>query len=491
MGKLKSLASDTIIYGASTILGRLLNWLLMPLYIRTIAKAEYGIVTDIYCIIAVALVVACLGFETGYFRFVNEENKNRLMDTLLSAVSVIGILIISSFVLFDDFLCYIIHTDISRSSSLFIASLIVVADALNSVFFAELRYYRRSVLYSILRLFQVIITVLFVLFFIFFLRNKTFFDFDFSSISDVNYILIANLIGSLSSIIYFMPSFFTRKHQFDYQILKTVSLYCIPLVGMGFFGNLNQQIEKLMLPHLVNSVDDSQVELAIYAANFKIGVLMAIFTQSFRLAFEPFFFKESSSNDKRDIYADVMKYFVYFGLIIYACVILFVPLVNQFILKPDYVRGNVIIPYVLIGQLFFGVYYSLSMWYKKIDKTYFGIIMSTVGLVVNIILNIVLVPQYGIIGAAISSLCGYFVMMMLSLILGNHYYPIPYQFTRMTIVSVLVIAFVCFVQWISESYIPRFWFIPSSLAILFIIFALLKIEGISILKILNRGKGKN
>lgn len=487
MGKLKSLVSDTVIYGASTILGRMLNWLLMPFYIRTIEKAEYGHVVDIYCVIAILLVVVTFGFETGYFRFVTNDNRNRLFDSLLSVVIGVGMLVTAVFWLFSGFFCGLIGFDDVHSSCLITACLIVLVDAINAIFFAELRYDRHSVKYSLLRFFQVVVTVAFNLYFILVLKFKTYFGYDFSQISDVQYVLIANLLGSLSSIFYFLPSYIRRIHGFDTALLREVMWYCLPLMGMGFFGVSNQEIEKLLIGKLDTSANPL-AELAVYGGNYKIGILMAIFTQSFRLAFEPFFFKESKESDKRDIYADVMKYFVYFGLFIYAGVVLFIPLIDRFILVESYWRGNVVIPVVLIGQLFFGVYYSLSMWYKKIDKTYFGLIMSVVGLSVNAALNYLLIPTYGFMGAAVSSLVGYAVMMVMSLALGNHYYPIKYQLWRMSFMTVGVIAFVELVRWFTEAYMPSLWFIPAVLATLFVALFMLWTEHVSLLKLLRRGK---
>ena len=486
MGKLKSLASDTVIYGASTILGRMLNWLLMPFYIRTIAQAEYGLVVNIYCIIAILLVVATLGFETGYFRFVNEENRDKLLDSLLAPIMLVGTAIIAVFGLFNGFCCDLLEIDAAHGSCLITAALIILVDAINAVLFAELRYDRHSVKYSVLRFLQVLITVLFTLFFILYLRHQTICGIDFGSVNAVQYILIANLLGSLSSIFYFVPSFMRRAHGYDFKLLKEVMIYCLPLVGMGFFGVSNQQIEKLMLLKL-DTTGDALSELAVYGANYKIGILMAIFTQSFRLAFEPFFFKESKESDKRDIYADVMKYFVYFGLFIYAAVVLFMPLVNIF-LTESYYRGNSVIPIVLIGQLIFGVYYSLSMWYKKIDKTYYGFLMSVVGLSVNALFNYLLIPTYGFMGAATSALIGYTVMMVMSLVLGNHYYPINYQFTRMLLVSVGVIGLVEITRRLSAEYMSAYWFVASAICLIIILVAILMIEKVSIKNIMRHGK---
>lgn len=490
MGKLKSLAGDTVVYGVSTILGRMLNWLLMPFYIRTIDAADYGMVVNIYSIIAVLLVLVTLGFETGYFRFVSDENRSTLFDTLSSSVFIFGLFVIACFICFSDFFCSIFEIGNSLDI-LVLASVIVLIDAYNAIYFAQLRYSHRSVLYSVLRLIQVVITVVFTLFFLLFLRFRSLFGIDFSLVGSVKFILFANLLGSLSSTIYFLPKYIFNSHNFDLQLLKKVLIYSIPLVGMGFFGVANQNIEKILILKLDQSVDP-YTQLAIYGANYKIGVLMAIFTQSFRLAFEPFFFKENKTSDNKSLYGDAMKYFVYFGLIIYAGVLLFMPVVNIF-LTHSYYKGNIVIPFILIGQLFFGVYYSLSMWYKVIDKTYFGILMSFAGLTVNVICNFILIPRLGYLGAAISTLIGYFVMMFLSLFLGNIYYPIKYPLFKIFSVTCFAVILVQSVKFLEENYFSDFWFIFSVLAFILLAFVILKVENLSIRTILInvRNRSKN
>lgn len=448
----------------------------MPFYIRVIAPEDYGMVVNVYAIIAILLVVVTFGFETGYFRFVTDENKNKLLDSYLSFVTLLGIGILLLFHWFGDFFGPIFEISTAKGHYLELLAAIVLVDAINAIFFAELRYARKSLVYSFLRLIQVVITISFTIYFLLFMKEKT--------LVDVDYILLGNLLGSLSSWVYFIPKMLKRSHGVDISLLKTSFAYCFPLVLMGVFGMLNQQVEKLMLLKL-DTTGNPYAELAVYGANYKIGILMAIFTQSFRLAFEPFFFRESKESDKREIYADVMKYFVYFGLLIYAGVVLFIPFVNIF-LTEDYYRGNVIIPIILLAQLMFGVYYSLSMWYKKIDKTWWGIIMSASGLTVNIIANYFLIPTHGILGAALSSMMGYCVMMLMSLALGHKYYPIPYQYGRMLAMSAFVIVVVGITKYINEEFFGNLWFILSIISIIGIVFVTLAVEKINIKKMIWR-----
>ena len=255
---------------------------------------------------------------------------------------------------------------------------IVLLDSYNAIFFAELRYLRKSLAYALLRLGQVLVNVLLTVFFLFWLRHR---GGVFGSVDDITYMMLANLAGSLFSTLYFLPRIAAVMTEGDADILRKALVYSLPLVGMGFFGQANTNIEKILIKHPLAA-------LGIYAACYKIGVLMSIFTQSFRMAFEPFFFKENKEKAKNDVYGVALKWFVYFGLFIFAGVMLFMPLLRNF-LPQSYFEGTAIIPWILIGQLFFGVYYSISLWYKLTDRTYWGIIMSTIGLAVNTALNFV------------------------------------------------------------------------------------------------------
>lgn len=435
MGKLKTLASDTVVYGLSTILSRLIGWFMMPLYVRVVSQTVYGTFSYVYSWIAILLVVVTLGFETGYFRFATDENRDRLLGTLSKKVFLLGLLVVLFSVFFPSAACSLLDFDFGPQSGVYlvIMAVIVLLDSYNAIFFAELRYLRKSVQYAVLRLVQVLVNVVLTVFFLFFLRHQGGF---FSSVDDITYMMAANLAGSLFSTLWFLPRVISVMPYSDRGLFRQALLYSLPLVGMGFFGQANTNIEKILIKHL-DPGPDPLASLGVYAACYKIGVLMSIFTQSFRMAFEPFFFKENKDRSKTDVYGPALKWFVYFGLLIFAGVMLFMPAL-RLVLPPDYYDGTAIIPWILIGQLFFGVYYSLSLWYKLTDRTYWGIIMSVIGLAVNTGLNFLLIPRLGYMGAAWSTFAGYAVMMMLTYILGQHYFPVEYPVRRIIFVGIAV-----------------------------------------------------
>ena len=428
MSKLKSLAGETVVYGASTIVSRLLAWLLMPFYIRTLDPELFGGVTNIYSYIAVILVVLTFGLETGYFRFVTNQNKNDLLKTLTLFVTVLAVVFITLVFVFIQPITNTVGNQYLTSDIFKYGSIIVSIDAIVSLPFADLRYRNLKMKYASLRFFQVLLNIFMNVFFLVFLPYLLKNDIGWvNSIFDSNnrlkYVFIANILSSGFIGIYFLPSLLRSKGHLIFNGLKPILKYSAPIMVVGLFGMLIQNIDKILMIKLIDV--EPMKSLGIYSANFKIGVLMMLFIQSYRLAFEPFFFKEGKENASKDLYATILKYFVIFGVIIYVGVLNFIEVINLFLL-PEYFEGNVIIPYVLLGQLFFGVYYSLSLWYKLTDNTKYGAYISGFGAVTVIIMNIVLVPVYGYVGAAISSFICFFLMMVLSYFLGQKYYPINY-----------------------------------------------------------------
>lgn len=429
MNKLYKIAGDTVLYGASTILGRLINWLLTPFYIRTLLQDEFGIVVNIYSFIAVLLVVNTLGFETGYFRFVKEFDSKKVRNSLIGGISFFSLVILGMTILFLPWLSSFFPDVHAIKWIIILAVLIVTGDAVNSIPFAHFRYENKAVKYSVFRLLQIILTVLLNLVYLVLFPYLTkhgieLSEFIFDPRLKVFYVFWSNFLATFVILLIFLPGIFKNRFVVEKNILKTVFKYSFPIVLVGLFGILNQNIDKILLPYLINSPDPFK-ELAIYGANFKIGVLMALFTQSFRLAFEPFFFKEKKNNDSKAVYSEVLKYFTFFGMLIFLGVTLFIDIVN-IILTPDYIEGNVIIPFILLSQLLFGIYYSLSLWYKLTDRTIFGFYMSLGGFIINLIGLIVFVPIYGYIGAAVSIFITFLSITLVSYFLGQRYYPVNY-----------------------------------------------------------------
>jgi O-antigen/teichoic acid export membrane protein len=426
---LKKLAGETVIYGASTMIGRLLNWLLMPFYIRTLSTYEYGVVVNFYGIIAVLLVVLTYGLETGFFRFSGKSyNENSVFKTLLALLGFTS----GFFVL----LGLLLHGSVSdifyqgeHDLSILLVFIILGLDSFSALPFARLRLQNKAFWFGIVKLINIGANIFFNLLFLLILPYlikegfvKGYIVDFYTRFDGIFYVFLSNAISSFITLLLLLPQILQLKSFVDFSILKPVLIYSLPVLFVGITGMITQNIDKILLPALLK--EDGFSQLAIYGANFKIGVLMSLFTQSFRFAFEPFFFKNKDKG--KESYAKVMDYFIFFGLVIFLGVTLFLDVVN-IVLTEDYIRGNTIVPVVLLALLFYGIYFNLSLWYKLTDKTWIGAVFGSIGAVITVVLNIVLVPDIGVFGSAIALLTGYFVMMVVSGLTGRKYYPVPYK----------------------------------------------------------------
>lgn len=404
----------------------------MPFYIRIMDKAEVGGVFNIYSYIAVMLVILTFGFETGYFRFANQTNRKGLLKGLGGLVTLSSVVFCLLVYVFQEGIAFHLGNEYLKAEYFVLAAMIVSLDAITSIPYADLRINNHSVRYAMLKFLSVVLNILFIGFFL--LICPYLIELGYESVSLIYnpnikpyYVLLSNFLSSLVISLYLVPRIFMVKAVYKRDLIKSVLRYSYPIMIVGLFGMLIQQVDKILMPHLIteNGLD----ALAIYGANFKIGLLMAIFIQSYRLAFEPFFFKEGKQNASKELYARVLKYFVIFGSIIFVGVLVFIDVVNVLLL-PEYYEGNSIIPFILLGQLFFGIYYSLSLWYKLTDKTNYGAYISGIGAVMAIIGNITLVPVMGYMGAAISSFICFLTMTLISYYYGQKYYPIRYPVKR-------------------------------------------------------------
>lgn len=433
MGNIKALAGQTIVYGFSTIFGRLLSWFLLPLYVRYMSENDNGLLTYLYSYIAIIQVILTFGFETGFFRFAKSENLNKVFGTLFSFVGVFSLVFIALTILFINPISTLM--DIDDKALIVMVSLILGADAIGNLPFALLRYKNQAFKYALFRLIQVLIMVGLNLFFLMVYPKypETFFFLKYAGIHAGNTlfnVFFSNFVGSLFIPFILIKSTVTHYARFDFDLFKRVLGYSFPILIVGVFGMLNYNLDKILLPHLIRS-DNGFGDLGVYGANYKIGVLMAIFTQSFRLAFEPFLFKNKSEQG-HGVYAQIMNYFVAFGMIIFVGVMMSIDLVN-ILITDNYKHGNIVIPFVLLGQLFFGIYYNLSLWYKLVDKTYFGTIFTLIGSLICVVGNLVLIPYLGFVGAALSTLVCNLAMMLISYKVGQNQLFIPYDVKRLIV----------------------------------------------------------
>ncbi len=430
----KKLFKQTFIYGIATVLPRMLNFLLVPLYTTTtvMSDAQYGQVSVIFAYFVLFNVLLSYGMETAFFRFLHkQDNPKQVVST--STWSLVGS---SSLFLILGYLSrdVITHiTDIPPDIIEFVLW-ILFFDALAVIPFAWLRAEERPIRYAVIKTINVALTIGLNLFFLLSLKdlaieyplfNKIYIP-DFQ----VGYVFIANLIASLLTLVMMAPFYFKVEFKFDKILWKRMLNYAFPVLLAGIAFAVNEAFDRVMLRHMLPQ-DTALAEVGAYNACYKLALFMTLFSTAFRLGVEPFFFSHASSQNAQTTYAQITKYFSIFGALIYIVVIVFADLIKQVVITSDtYWYAMKIVPLVLLANLFLGIYYNLSVWYKVTDRTRYGGYISLIAAAVTIVVNLILIPTIGFMGAAISTLAAYGSMMILSYIWGQKYYRIPYDLKR-------------------------------------------------------------
>ena len=417
MANLKSLAKDTAIYGLSSIVGRFLNYLLVPLYTYYMPHdtGDYGISTNIYAYTALILVLLTFGMETTLFRFANDDRSKP--DTVFSTVmAVVGSLTLMFLLLIFGFigpiseaLGYSEHPDY-----LLMMAVVVALDALQAIPFSYLRFQKRAIRFASLKMLFILLNItLNVVYFV--LLGKT----------SVFYVFFINLLCTGLITFFFVPDLFRIQWKFDGQLLRRMLSYSWPILILGIAGILNQVADKIIFPLAYPDEEQANVLLGDYGSCVKIAMIMAMITQAFRYAYEPIVFAKSKDADKTEYYAAAMKYFLIFTLLAFLCVVGWMPLL-QYIIGANYREGLGVVPIVMAAEIMMGVYFNLSFWYKLIDKTIYGAWFSLTGCLVLFAVNIIFIPQYSYWACAWGGVAGYGTAMVLSYIVGQKKNPIPY-----------------------------------------------------------------
>ncbi|MDR1610763.1 MAG: lipopolysaccharide biosynthesis protein [Candidatus Symbiothrix sp.] len=434
MSSTRSLAKDSVIYGGTTIIVRLVSWLTTPLFTYTFAqKSDFGMLTNIYAYAALITIVLTFGMETGLFRFINQSDKykpNTVYSTVILIVSAITLLFLISFLCFFNQIRILWPSQIP-DNYIRLFFLITCMDGFIAVPFAYLRYKKKPLKFGFFKLLQVVLYVLFCTFFLVVCpwinkHNPGLIAWFWRDNFSVGYVLVANLSATGIQTLCLLPYLTGFKYSFDRRLAKKLLNYCFPLVIMGLAGISNQVLDKLIFPVVFPDGDSAYDQLGAYGACFKIAVIMIMFTQAFRYAFDPFIFEKSKDKDAKQSYALITKYFVMMGLLVFIGVIFYIDIIKYFV-APEYWEALPIVPVVLMGELFFAVYYNLSIWYKLTDKTYWGTIFSVIGFFIIISLNIIYIPIYGYMACAWASFAGNLAMMLLSYFIGQRYYFVRYD----------------------------------------------------------------
>lgn len=462
MGAIKKLAGQTLIYGMGTIAPRVLNYLLLtPFYTDIFEKNEYGVVTELYAYVAFLMVILTYGMETTYFRFVEKESdKSKVFSTsslalLFSSLTFLLLL----FVFIDPISGWIKYEN--HPEYITMLGVILAFDAFLSIPFARLRHENRPMRFTVIKLVNVLVNIfLNILFFVIMPRMEaagsssfilTFYD----PSMGVGYAFIANLIATLTSAVLLLPQILTIRLRFDTRMFREMLAYSWPLLIIGIAGMINEVSDKFVfkflaeVPKGVDNPDDYIMSLiGVYGANTKLAVLMTLFTQMFRFAAEPFFFREAGKKNAPQTIAEVTKYFTVFGLIIFLLVMLYLDVFKHFI-NSRYHEGLFVVPIILGGNLFLGIFYNLSVWYKVKDLTRYGAVIALIGAAITILINVIFVPLFSYEASAWAHFITYLTMMVICYLWGQKHYPVPYPMKRLAVYTGLAIFL-----WIISLYLP-------------------------------------
>lgn len=433
MNPIKKLASQTAVYGFGSIIGRFLNYLLVPLYTYTLKTGQYGVVSEFYAYTGFLGTLLIFGFETGFFRFSQEaDKKEKVYSTALNFVLIANLVFVLLITLFVSPLSSALRYP-DHHEYFYWFALILVFDSVASIPFARLRSENKALRFAVIKFFEIGITVLLNIFFIVVCKqafekdDNSFFGKIYNPEIGVGYIFISNLIASSVKLLLLTPQLKGVLGGIDRELLKKMVRYSFPMVIIGFAGIINEMLDRAILKFFLPFDPKTNMEqLGIYGACYKLSILMTLFIQAFRYAAEPFFFSHAKEQDSRKIYADIMKYFVIVCVTIFLLVTLFIDFFQYFIGK-DFRVGLAVVPILLMANLFLGVYVNLSIWYKLTDRTLMGSFVSIAGAALTVVLNIVFIPKYGYMASAWATLVCYGSMAIVSFVLGQKFYPIEYD----------------------------------------------------------------
>lgn len=426
---LKKLASQTAIYGLSSIFGRFLNYLLVPLYTYYFTATQYGVVSEFYAYSGFLSVFLLLGFETGYFRF-RSDNPNAYA-TALSFIVLLNLSIFALITTFDATISSALNYENHREYVLYFA-LILTFDAIAALPFARLRAENRAFRFASIKIFEILLTVALSLFFIVWCpklqaQNFEWITYIYSPEIGVGYIFLANLLASGAKLLFLLPQLFGFHAGFDWQLFKKMARYSLPIVVISFAGIINEMLDRALLKYLLPFDNATNLaQLGIYSACYKLSILMTLFIQAFRYAAEPFFFSYSKNADAKLVYARVLHYFSIFCVFIFLLVTLYLDFFKYFI-GQEFRAGLHVVPILLLANLFLGLYVNLSIWYKLSDRTLMGAIVSVFGAGLTIVLNFYWIPKFGYTGSAYATLVCYAAMTVLSYLLGQKFYRVDYD----------------------------------------------------------------
>jgi len=437
MKDLKIFLKQTVYYGLSSVIARVLNFLLVPLYTYIFIPEQYGIISEMYAYAVFIMILSTLSIETAFFKF---SNKPTIKDNVASNSSFL--LLVSSTILillaifFVDPISKIIggtqFTD--YRNYIFYFLIILSVDTLCVIPFAQLRLKERARRFATVKVINILVNILFNLYFYLYLGY-----------TKIDYVFISNLLSSIVTFLILAPSI--NNFSFDLQLSKKMMKYSFPLIIAGFAYAVNETADKILIKNLTNQ--NPLEQLGIYSACYKLSIFMILFIQAFRLAAEPLFFNYQKKTNSKKIYAQLMRFYFFISMLLFLMISLNIDYLKLLISDSSYHTGLHIIPIILLGHICLGAYYNLSLWYKLTDQTKYGAYISIFGCIITLSVNIIFLPNYGYISAAWATFLCYISMMLISFFLGKKKYPIPYNVKSICLYIILALVIFCMHQFYS------------------------------------------
>ena len=469
---IKKLFGEIAIYGLSSIIGRLLNYLLVPLYTYVfINPADYGVVSELYAWVAFLIVILTFGMETAFFKFIqNEGDQKNVFSTALSALlSLNSVFFLIILLFYQDIASLLLYED--HGEYIVMLGAIVSIDAISALPLAKLRAEEKAKRFSIIQLFSIAVNIILNVIFLLF-----WFDYN-NPEQGVFYIFLANLIASLVKPIFLFKSF-TLIRGIDRSLLKRMLVFSFPLAIAGFAGIINETLDRILLKQMLynpenpSSLDYAEAQVGIYSASYKLAMLIAILLQAYRYAAEPFFFSQMKNQDRNKIYSQIMNVFIAFVCGIFLLVTLNIDIFKYFIQNETYWVGLQVVPILLMANIFLGIYYNQSIWFKLSGKTKFGAYIALFGASLTVLINILYIPKFGYMACAWATLIVYFTQMVISYFLGQRHYPIPYNLKKFIFYISLALALFFLSPYIKVDNFTVNLFIQNSLLLMFVLTAI-------------------
>lgn len=444
MSGIKNLAGQTMWYGVSSIAARFLNYLLTPYLTATLLTPAYGEMSLVYALIPFLNIIFTYGLETAYFRYVQKKEQE---DDVYNTITVSLIISTISFTI----LMLIIRQSLANLISIkehpeYItwSAFIIALDTLTTISFAKLRHQGRPIKYATIRIVSILINIGITVFFLsvcpaIAAKNPDsplllFYD----KKVGVGYVIIANLVQSAVTFLLLWKQFFSFKWEFNKPLWKEIMLYSLPLVIAGFGGMINETFDRIMLGWW-STAADPKTEVGIYSGCYKLSILITLFIQAFRMGAEPFFFKQAHGENPQRVYARVMKFFVIIICTMFLVVVLYLDIWKYFLGRKSYWTGLKVVPILLLANMFLGIYYNLSIWYKLTNKTLSGAWITLIGAALTLVINYLFIPRFGYMACAWATFFCYGTMMVISFVQGQKAYRIPYAWKKLVAYMVIVV----------------------------------------------------